>query len=470
VRLLDDSFLEAARLLESVLDDAAALPALRAQMLITLSFALFNGDETAPALSRAQEAVATAESANAPALLSQALSMRAMLGFLCGNGRDEEGMRLALGLDDPQAALPVVFRPRVHNALLLAWSGSLDEASDKMASIRHRCIDNGEEAELTFIDLHSVIIEAWRGNFVAAGRIAREAMERARQLDGDVPLSVAYTGLALVDAYEGRVLEARENINESLAAGKRSGAHRMGEWPVSLLGFVELSEGNYRAALSTLQPLLDKLGAAPNGTEIVAASFLPDAIEAMVQLGLLEDAEWRIELLEKNGRRMNRSWMSAVGGRCRGMLLAARGDVTAAIRAVEQALAEHEHVPMPFECARTQLLLGQLQRRLRRKGAAVTTLQEAVSTFERLNTTLWAERARSELARTEAVGVSQSDVLTPSERRVAELAASGMTNREVAAAIFISPKTVEFHLRNIYRKLDIHSRAELGRRVGPKTE
>ncbi len=470
VRLLDDSFLEAARLLESVLDDADGIPALRAQMLITLSFALFNGDETAPALSRVQQAVTTAESASVPALLGQALSMRAMLGFLCGNGRDEKGMRLALDLDDPQAALPVVFRPRVHDALLLAWSGRLDGASDKMGSIRRRCIDNGEEAELAFIDLHSVIIESWRGNFVAARRIAKEAMERARQLYGDVPLSVAFTALALVDAYEGRVLEARENINESLAAGKRSGAHRMGEWPVALLGFLELSEGDHAGALSSLQPLLDKLGAATNGTEIIAAFFLPDAIEAMIQLGLLEDADWRIELLENNGRRLNRAWMSAVGGRCRGMLLAARGDVTAAIRAVEQALAEHDRVPMPFERARTQLLLGQLQHRRRHKGAAVTTLREAVSTFERLNTTLWAERARSELARAEAVGVSKTDVLTPSERRVAELAASGMTNREVAAAIFLSPKTVEFHLRHIYRKLDIHSRAQLGRRMGSRAE
>ena len=197
------------------------------------------------------------------------------------------------------------------------------------------------------------------------------------------------------------------------------------------------------------------------------APFLPDAIEAMIQLGRLDEAESLIELFEANGRRLDRAWMSAAGGRCRGMLFAARGEVKAAARAVERALAEHDRVPMPFERARTQLLFGQLQRRMRHKDAAAATLRDAISTFELLETTLWAARARSELARTEAVGVGHIGELTPSERRVAELAASGMTNREVAAAIFLSPKTVEFHLLHIYRKLGIHSRAELGRRVGP---
>ncbi len=142
--------------------------------------------------------------------------------------------------------------------------------------------------------------------------------------------------------------------------------------------------GNYDAALCTLEPLIRNLDGAPQGTEIFVAPFLPDAIEAMIHLGRLDEAEPLIELFEGNGRRLNRAWMSATGGRCRSMLLAARGEVKAATRAVEQALAEHDRVPMPFERARTQLLLGQLQRRMRHKDAAAATLRDAISTFEQL--------------------------------------------------------------------------------------
>ena len=147
------------------------------------------------------------------------------------------------------------------------------------------------------------------------------------------------------------------------------------------------------------------------------------------------------------------------------MLLAARGDVDAATATAEAAMAEHERLPMPFERARSQLLLGQLQRRQRRRDAAASTLREALTTFESMDAPLWADRVRAELERTIA-GRGRGGELTASEQRVAELAASGMTNQEVAAALFISPKTVEANLSRIYRKLGIHSRAELGRSVG----
>ncbi len=105
---------------------------------------------------------------------------------------------------------------------------------------------------------------------------------------------------------------------------------------------------------------------------------------------------------------------------------------------------------------------AELQRRRRQKDAAAATLGEALRTFEDLDTPLWADRVRADLTRTNVTS-KQTTGLTPSELRVAELAASGMTNRDVSAALFISPKTVEANLSRIYRKLHIHSRAELGR-------
>jgi DNA-binding NarL/FixJ family response regulator len=182
-------------------------------------------------------------------------------------------------------------------------------------------------------------------------------------------------------------------------------------------------------------------------------------------VGRLAEAEPLIDKLERNGSRLDRAWMLALGARCRAMLLAAHGDLGAATLAAQRAMVEHGRLPMPFESARTQMLLGQLQRRQRQTDNASATLHEALSAFEIMGTPLWAKRASAELARTR-FGPGGTSGLTPSEQRVAELAASGMTNRDVAAALFISPKTVEVNLSRIYRKLDIHSRAELGRRMG----
>jgi DNA-binding NarL/FixJ family response regulator len=143
------------------------------------------------------------------------------------------------------------------------------------------------------------------------------------------------------------------------------------------------------------------------------------------------------------------------------MVLAARGDVDAAVQIARGALMEHDRVPMPFERARTQLLLGQLLRRERPEAAAV--LHDALATFEELGTPLWADRTRAEIAGTRSRARPPKEGLTPAEQRVAELAASGMTNRDVAATLFISAKTVEATLARVYRKLGIRSRAELGR-------
>ena len=121
-------------------------------------------------------------------------------------------------------------------------------------------------------------------------------------------------------------------------------------------------------------------------------------------------------------------------------------------------------VSLPFDDARLLLVKGQLERRANRKLAARASLTEALATFEPLGSPPWAQRARDEIAR---IGLRHAapDELTETERRIAELAATGMTNREVAAAAFVSPKTVEANLARVYQKLGIRSRAELGARL-----
>lgn len=465
VASLNDSFDEAADLLERALDDVGDELAQRVAILVSLSFALVNAGRMDAAVRRIDDAVARATELGDPHALSQALGMRVMLHFMCGDGLDEDSMQRAVDLEDTVADVSSAFSPRVQYALVLAWTGELDRANEEMLAIRRRCIEHGEEGELSFIDFHSVLIQLWRGRMAEATLIAEDTVERALQLNGDLPLSVALTVRAAVAAYAGDEQTVRRDVAAAIAASERCGSRRLGEWPVAMLGFLDVSLGNYEAALETLIPLMGMLEAVPDSTEVINASYVPDAAEALIQLGRLTEAEPLISALERNGQRLDRPWMKAVGARCRGMLLAAQGDVAAATRAVELALTEHDRVPMPFERARTQLLAGQLQRRQRQKDQAATTLRDALKTFEDLNTRLWADRARAELARAD-VGTRRMSSLSPSEQRVAELAASGMTNRDVAAALFISPKTVESNLARIYRKLDIHSRAELGRHMG----
>jgi ATP/maltotriose-dependent transcriptional regulator MalT len=466
---LNDSFDEAADLLERALDDVQDDLAQRVAILVSLSFAIVNAGRMDTAVQRIEDAVARATELGEPHALGQALGMRVMLHFMRGAGLDERSIQRALELEDRTADISSAFSPSVQHALLLAWTGELERAHEEMLTIRGRCIDRGEEGELSFIDFHSVLIHLWRGSMAEATLIAEDSVERAHQLNGDLPLSVALTVRAAVAAYAGDEEVVRRDVAEAVAASERCGSRRLGEWPVAMLGFLEVSLGNYEAALTTLIPLRAMLEAFPDSTEVITASYMPDAIEALIHLGRFGEAEPMIAVLERNGGRLDRPWMKAASARCRGLLLAARGDVNAAGAAVERAMAEHDRLSMPFERARTQLLAGQLQRRQRQKDQAATTLRDALKTFEDLNTRLWADRARDELARAD-VGTRRMSSLSPSEQRVAELAASGMTNRDVAAALFISPKTVESNLARIYRKLGIHSRAELGRYMGQPDE
>ena len=461
IRIYDDTFVEAAALLKRALDDADNNPALKIQTLLPLAFAQGMAGEFDDSLRNARQAVTDAEQLGYPPLISRALAMLVNTTFLYGHGVDEANLQRALELEDPDTDTPIAFSASAVNALIYAWTGQLNIASRQMAAVRDRCVERGAENDMMAVTGYCTLIEMWRGNFAEAAVLADDAIERAEQVGGS--RTIALTVRAAVAAYTGRQTEARADAAAALAIARECRSPRLAEWPTMSLGFLEVSLGNYTQALTTLRPMLDVFDSLP-GSEIMVATFIPDAVEAMVGVGRHADAVPLIEELEQNGARLGRSWMVAVGARCRSAWLAATGDVAAATRTAEDAMTEHERLPMPFERARTLLLLGQLRRRQRQKEAAAVTLRDALEAFETIGTPLWADRARAELARTN-VAPRQAFALTPSEQRVAELAASGMTNRDVAAALFISPKTVEANLARIYRKLGIKTRAELGRLI-----
>ena len=466
IRIYDDAIVDAAALLKRALDDAERNPAVLVQTLMSLAFAQGMSGEFDDSLRNAHQAVKHAEQLANPGLISRTLALLVATTFLYGQGVDEASLQRALALEDPDADISIPFCASAVHALVLAWAGQLDEARTVMHTVRLRCIERGAENDMMAVTGYCTLIEMWRGNFAEAAQLAQDTIEQAEQVGGS--RAIALSVRAAVAAYTGREGDARADAAAALTIARQCGSPRLAEWPTMSLGFLEVSLGRYAEALSTFQPLLEALDASP-GTQIMTAMYIADAVEAMIALGRNADAEPLIGELERNGDRSGRSWMVAVGARCRSMWLAGRGDVAAANRIAHDAMIEHERLPMPFERARTQLWLGQLQRRQRQRDAARATFREALEAFDAMGTPLWADRVRAELARVN-VAPTRNLTLTPSERRVAELAASGMTNRDIAAALFISPKTVEANLARVYRKLGIRTRAELGRHIGTDSD
>ncbi|CAN3126751.1 LuxR family transcriptional regulator [Mycobacterium sp. smrl_JER01] len=464
VRTAEENLAEVIAVLTRVLADSADDPARRAHALILLSHAQLNAAQFDESACSIDEAVTLATELDRTDLLSAALALHAMQNFASGHGFDDETMSRALALEDGASDIPLVLRAPVNNALLLAWTGQLQRGHDAMMAVRRQSLDRGEEHELAILDFHCFLMALWRGDLADAGLLAEDALERANALGDPEPVCIGLTTRATLAAYAGHEQRARDDVAEALVQLQLLGTPPMTRYPLAMLAFLEVSLGNHAAALSALEPALALIDSTPMALEIMIGLFVPDAAEAMVAVGRLDDAERLIERFLDDGRRLDRAWILACGGRCRAMLLAARGDVDAAANAAQLAMLDHQRLPMPFERARTQLLVGQLERRQRHNQAASAALNEALQTFEQLGTPLWAERARTELGRAN-VGPHRDATLTPSEQRVAELAASGMTNRDVAAALFISPKTVEANLSRIYRKLGINSRAALGRRM-----
>jgi len=271
--------------------------------------------------------------------------------------------------------------------------------------------------------------------------------------------------VGLVEAHLGQADPARLEALEGLRIAEAAGEILLLIPNLSVLGFLELSLGRPAEAdayLSRAVELVEAMGV----REPAYFRIVPDEVEALVALGRLEEAEALLAPFEEAGANLDRAWAMATGARCRALVLAARGDLPAASAAVDEAVIQHDRLPLPFELGRTLLVRGTVQRRAKRKRDARDTLEQALEIFEGLGAVQWAERTRAELARIGGRAPSSVD-LTPTETRVAELVAAGGTNREVADALFVSVHTVEANLKRIYRKLGIRSRTELASALRP---
>jgi DNA-binding CsgD family transcriptional regulator len=454
------SYREALVTSTQALSEAGDDMALRASLQLDIAFSNVCLGDMPAAVPQMAAAAELAERGGENPIRARALGALTITDYLCGNGLDDARLARALSLEDPEFVSPWELRPRFEAALLLLWTMRLDDAMSAFRELHREALERGDDTVIPSLDLYLVLTALWRGDPGAAQTFAEEALDVASLIGEPVTSAMGLTCGALVDAYTGRISSARERAGTALSLLFASEWMLHTAFPLTALGFAELSAGAPAAADERLRPLADLTTMRPFGNPILGI-FLPDEIEAVIALDDLDRAAAYLAWLEDRNRAAPHPWADAMAGRCGALLAAGRGDLDEALARAEHAVEAHDALPMPFERARTVLVKGLVHRRRREKRLADETLREALAAFEALEAPLWAERARAELSR---VGLRPraSDELTETERRVAELAAGGLTNREVGEAAFLSPKTVEKVLARVYRKLGIGSRAELG--------
>jgi DNA-binding CsgD family transcriptional regulator len=184
-------------------------------------------------------------------------------------------------------------------------------------------------------------------------------------------------------------------------------------------------------------------------------------VEALIAMDNLKQAEVACAELRSRAEVSEDPRVEALASRCRGLLLAACGDIVAAIAAMDAAVAANARCRLPFEHGRTLLEKGSIERRARRKAAARQTLEEALAILEPLGAQLLVSRTRDELARIGLRRAELTDGLTPTQARVGELVAAGLTNPQIARQLHMSVRTVESHLTRVYREFGVTSRSQL---------
>lgn len=295
----------------------------------------------------------------------------------------------------------------------------------------------------------------WRGAEISYD----EAIHHARETGQRAELAAALAGLAWLEARKGRQAECRARASEARVLCAQLGVALFDAWAIRALGELELGLGRPAAAIEHLRELERRL--ADLGIKDVDLSPAAELVDAYLRLGRPADAAAVAGQFAARARDKGQPWSLARAERCAG-LLAADGYFEPHFA---EALRLHAQTLDSFEAAWTRLAYGARLRRTRQRMRAREQLRQALEGFERLGAGPWFDLARHELSATGETAQRRSantvDDLTHQELHIAQLLSAGKTTREAAAALFLSPKTIEYHLRHVYRKLGVGSRAEL---------
>lgn len=450
----------ALRLAEEALQ-AAEDPAQRARCLISIALKAGTVDlERAAAAAGDAVALLEALPQTEPASMAAALAARVRADLFLGRGLDAAAAERALALEAPAPPATVDDRVTFKLGQWLRYVDDLDGARSQLVDAERQAREEGDESSLANILLNRVIAETWAGEWTEAGRLAD------RMVDAFEQHGVVAGGVDLWRAYVAAHVGNREAVEAAAERAPKEEPIIAAVWSRSL-GLAALAAGDVEAADRHLSDAVEKLERIAF-CEPAIWRIDGDAIEAAVANGAHDRAERWLQRLEERAAGSAVPWSLAVSARCRGLVLAAQGDLDGAAEALEDSLREHERCPVPFERARTLLVQGRVLRRLKQKRKARTALEEARAICARLGSDAWVARVDTELQR---VAVRKApDELSPTELRIAQLAAAGLSNPEIAAEVFVSRKTVEANLARAFRKLGVSSRAQLGRVLDRHTE
>ena len=435
-------------------------PELAVTMLAEAVYGCFYTGDTPAMMRAAERAVALAEQAGSPRARFFAAMARGMA--LIVGGRGEAGAasaRVAVEILEGSVELR-------DDPALLAWAALgplwLREAGTGRGLIERASAQARDQAALGALPhvLHLLARDqATTDQWAAAEASYDEAIRLGRETGQRVEVAAALAGLAWLEAHQGREAACREHAAEAAGLCDELGVGLYGVWAIQALGDLELALGRPAEAIQSYRDQLAAMRV--HGIADVDLSPAPELVEALLRIGGDAEAAALTAEFQEQATAKAQPWALARAARCRGLLVDA-ADVESTF---EEGLLLHEQTPDAFETARTRLAYGARLRRARRRIRAREELRTAVEVFAQLGAAPWRDQAEAELAATGETSrrrdVSTLDELTPQELRIARLLAGGKTTREAAAAIFVSPKTVEYHLAHVYSKLGINSREKL---------
>jgi DNA-binding CsgD family transcriptional regulator len=390
-----------------------------------------------------------------PQLYSYALLVVAMFKLHSGRGADHAAVEKGIRLQREAAGW-------VMSPVPAFWARNFDDfgtARKRLEDLIEALREQGDQAQVAPALTHLARILAITGHMDSARALAGEALDLAAQTEQETYLDVALCADAHVRACAGELDEARASALDVLGRLEDRPDAVLEGMAREALGLAALQAGHL-AETDRQLTRADEINDLVHNREPANQRFQADHAEAVIGLGDLDRGERLVTRLEVRAATLPRPWIVAVSCRCRGMIYAAQGRLDVAAVDYERALAAHQDLDMPAELGRTLLAMGRLHRRCNERRRAQEVLEQAVSVLDAAGALGWAAVARDELARARGRR-GHAARLTATERTICELAGSGMRNREIAAQLFLSDKTVEANLSRSYRKLGVRSRTEL---------
>jgi DNA-binding CsgD family transcriptional regulator len=441
--------------------DASPLTAVR--LLCEASRAAFSAADPASALATAEQA--TLLVSGGPADLRAEAGTTLALARLLAGSADAEALLESI-LDRTRASPPTLLGAIHGSSAALLWTERYDEARRVLDLVIGRARSHRLMGVLPVALDTLGAVEFRIGRWAAAEARSTEALRLGRTHAGAFETASFHTTLARLYAARGR--RAACDLHLRAAARLCRENSLIAGFHATAAALLELSLGRPEQAVTELERVesSDAARFEPN-----VLRWEADLVEALIRAGRADAAAVALERFGERAHSTRRAWTQAALHRCRGLLASPDGFD----EEFSGALRWHARSPMPFERARTELCYAERLRRVRRSTEAQAHFRSALGTFEQLGAEPWVVRARRGLATRGSRGRAPVEMpLTPHESQVAALVQRGATNKEAAAALFVTPKTIEYHLANVYRKLGVRSRAELvwllARRTAPVGE